>query len=282
MMMKMKSSLAYGATAALFASSVFAQELERVGKPTQDGMWFQPAVGEKAQMAQALNTGLIYLCIAISLFVVVLLGIVIVKFRDTGKEPKRFTHNSMLEIAWTLVPVLVLVVLSIFSVPALLAQVTHPKADLVIKVTGNQWYWNYEYPEEGIVFDSIMLTREELAEYGYQDDEYLLAVDNAVVVPVNANVTVQMTAMQVIHSWKIPSLYVMADAVPGRTTIQSFKADKVGMYFGQCSELCGKNHAYMPIVLKVLSEEDYAEWLKGAKEEFAMAPARTQLAQLDQ
>ncbi len=276
--LNMKSTF-YGAMAA-FASTgtLMAQELERVGKPTPGAVDWPPAVGEIAHQSHALNVALMWLCFVISLFVVALLIIVVFRFRDTGKEPRRFSHNTPLEIAWTLIPVLVLVVLAVFSVPALRNQVVIPEADVVIKATGYQWYWGYEYPEEGIAFDSILLQREELAEYGYQPDEYLLAVDNAVVVPVGKNVVVETTGADVIHSWKVPSFYSMADAVPGRTLVTWFNADREGLYFGQCSELCGKDHAYMPIAVKVVSEADYAAWLEDAKEEFATGPKSIDVA----
>ncbi len=256
-------------------------DLERVGKPTDGSMWFPPTSGEMAHQGQALNTALIYLSIVISIFVVVLLAIVIIRFRDKGEEPRRFSHNTPLEIAWTLIPVLILVVLAVFSVPALRTQLSAPEADVVIHATGSQWFWSYEYAEDGIAFDSYMLGRDELADYGYQDDEYLLAVDNAVVVPVGKNVVVQVTGSDVIHAWKVPSLYVMTDAVPGRTLVTWFNADKEGVYFGQCSELCGKDHSYMPIVVKVVSEEAYQEWMTMAKEEFAaVSPAEAPALEL--
>ncbi len=280
-MTKIKSGF-LGVAASMIATASFAQAVslddERVGKPTPDGTWFQPNVGDVAHQGYALNVGLIILSIVICLFVVALLLIVIVRFRDTGKEPRRFSHNTPLEIAWTLIPVLILVVLAVFSVPALRAQLSIPQADVVVKITGLQWSWDYEYIEEGVYFNSYRLEKEELAEYGYMEDEYLLAVDNPMVVPVNKNIVLQITSDNVIHSWKVPSMYVMKDAVPGRTEVTFFNADREGIYFGQCSELCGKDHAYMPIVVKVVSEEEYQEWLAGAKEEFASIPSAFEVA----
>lgn len=235
-----------------------------VGKPTAGAIGLQPAVGEVALRTEALNHGLIWLSIAISLFVTVLLVIVVVRFRDTGKEPKRFSHNTPLEIAWTLIPVLILVVLAFFSVPALKAQLDHPEGEVVVRATGYQWYWSYEYPEEGVSFDSYMLQRDQLAEYGYEDDMYLLAVDNAVVVPENTDVIVEIQGADVIHAWKIPAFAVMADAVPGRTQVQHFNVP-AGTYFGQCSELCGKLHAYMPIEVRVVTQDEYQTWLEKQK-----------------
>ncbi|MCB2132294.1 MAG: cytochrome c oxidase subunit II, partial [Rhodobacteraceae bacterium] len=135
----------------------------------------------------------------------------------------------------------------------------------VIKATGNQWFWSYEYPDEGISFDSFMLGEDALAENGYSEDEYLLATDNAVVVPVGKTVVVNVTAADVIHSWAVPAFAVKQDGVPGRIAQLWFAAEKEGVYFGQCSELCGKDHAYMPITVKVVSEEAYAAWLARTK-----------------
>ena len=260
-------SLSNGILAATVATSLFAQDgLERIGKPIPNGIGLQPAASEDAAVTHQLNNILLWLSVFLSLFVCVLLIIVVVKFRDTGKEPKRFSHNTPLEIAWTLIPVVILVILGVFSVPALMRQVSHPEGDVTIRVTGLQWSWDYEYPEEGVSFSSLMIRDKSLLEaYGYQQDEYLLAVDNPIVVPVGKDVIVEVTASDVIHSWKIPALAVQTDGVPGRTLVQHFRAEKEGVYFGQCSELCGKDHAYMPITLLVVSEEKYAQWLDEAK-----------------
>jgi cytochrome c oxidase subunit 2 len=204
----------------------------------------------------------------VTAFVTALLIYVIVRFnRRANPTPARFTHNTPLEVAWTLVPVLILVFIGSFSLPELFKQqdFREVKADLTIKATGNQWFWSYEYPDEGVAFDSFMLPREELAKNGYDDSLYLLATDTALVIPVGKTVVVQVTATDVIHSWKVPAFGVMQDAVPGRLAQTWFKAEKEGIYFGQCSEICGKDHAFMPITVKVVSEEAYAKWLEGAK-----------------
>jgi cytochrome c oxidase subunit 2 len=181
---------------------------------------------------------------------------------------------------------IILVFIGAFSLPVLFKQQEIPEADLTIKVTGYQWYWGYEYVDEGFAFDSYMigapatggdfrLTPEveaQLVEAGYSRDQWLLATDTAVVVPVNKVVVMQVTASDVIHSWKVPAFGVMQDAVPGRLAELWFKAEEEGIYFGQCSELCGIAHAYMPITVKVVSEADYAAWLAGAKEEYAAIP----------
>jgi len=268
------------------AGAAMAQDgvtgLERVGKAHEGAMGFQPAATELARDQQWLDGMLLYIIAAITIFVVALLLISIFRFnRRVNPTPARFTHNTPLEIGWTLVPVLILVVIGSFSLPILFKQQEIPTADITIKATGFQWYWGYEYPDEELAFDSLMLQREELAEYGYAEDEYLLAVDNAMVVPVNKTIVVQVTGADVIHSWTVPAFAVKQDAVPGRVAELWFKAEREGIYFGQCSELCGKDHAYMPITVKVVSEAEYAAWLGRARELFAGIPAPLTVASAD-
>ena len=209
----------------------------------------------------------------ITLFVVALLAVCIVRYNSkSNPTPATFTHNSPLEIAWTLVPVLILVFIGAFSLPVLFKQQEIPEADVTIKVIGYQWYWSYEYTDHDFGFESFKLERDQLAEYGYADDEYLLATDTAVVVPVGKTIVMNVTGADVIHAWTIPAFGVKQDAVPGRLAQLWFSAEKEGIYFGQCSELCGKDHAYMPITVKVVSEEAYEEWLDGAIDEYAGTP----------
>jgi len=193
---------------------------------------------------------------------------VVVRFnRKANPTPATFTHNSPLEVAWTIIPVVVLVFIGAFSLPVLFKQQEIPEADLNIKVTGYQWFWEYEYVDDGVLFSSYMLQDDELEEYGYTADQRLLATDTAVVVPVGATVVMQVTAADVIHSWTIPAFGVKQDAVPGRLAQLWFAAEQEGVYFGQCSELCGKDHAYMPITVKVVSQETYDTWLAEAQEQ---------------
>ena len=256
--------------------------LETVGKAHEGAMGFQPAATELARDQQWLDGMLLYIITAITIFVVALLLISIFRFNQrVNPTPAKFTHNTPLEIGWTLVPVLILVVIGSSSLPILFKQQEIPTADITIKATGFQWYWGYEYPDEELAFDSLMLQREELAEYGYAEDEYLLAVDNAMVVPVNKTIVVQVTGADVIHSWTVPAFAVKQDAVPGRVAELWFKAEREGIYFGQCSELCGKDHAYMPITVKVVSEAEYAAWLGRARELFAGIPAPLTVASAD-
>ncbi|MBC7138391.1 MAG: cytochrome c oxidase subunit II [Defluviimonas sp.] len=273
-------------SAVFLAGMAMAQDgvtgLETVGKARPGAMGFQPAATELARDQQWLDGMLLYIISAITALVVVLLVIAILRFnRRVNPTPAKFTHNTPLEIGWTLVPVLILVAIGSFSLPILFKQQEIPDPEITVKVTGFQWYWGYEYPDEGVSFDSLLLAREDLAEYGYAEDEYLLAVDNALVVPVNRTVVVQVTGADVIHSWAVPAFAVKQDAVPGRIAELWFRAEREGIYFGQCSELCGKDHAYMPIAVKVVSDAEYAAWLGRARELFAGTPAPLTVASAD-
>ncbi|WP_424987755.1 cytochrome c oxidase subunit II [Microbulbifer sp. S227A] len=253
--------------------------LEIVGAPVDGAMGFQPAASELARDQQSLDWLILVIITVICLFVTALLIYAIVRFNSrSNPTPAKFTHNSPLEVAWTVVPIVILIFIGAFSLPVLFKQQEIPEADITIKVTGYQWYWGYEYVDHEFGFESFKLEKEELADYGYGEDEYLLATDTAVVVPIGKTVVMQVTAADVIHSWTIPAFGVKQDAVPGRLAELWFAAEKEGIYFGQCSELCGKDHAYMPITVKVVSEEAYEEWLTGAIEEYAEAPRSLKLA----
>jgi len=263
-----------GLFAALTALPAAAQDgLEVVGKPVDGGLGFQPAASSLAEQAQSLDYLILVIITAICLFVGALMLVIFVRYNSrTNPNPASFTHNTPVEVAWTVIPILILVFIGAFSLPALFDQQEIPEADITIKVTGYQWYWGYEYVDHEFGFDSYKLEKDELAEYGYAEDEYLLATDTAVVVPKGKTIVMQVTGADVIHAWTIPSFGVKQDAVPGRLAELWFNADREGVYFGQCSELCGKDHAYMPITVKVVSEEAYAEWLNGAIEEYAGKP----------
>jgi cytochrome c oxidase subunit 2 len=286
--MRLKS-LVTGLAATFAAAPAIAQEgLQIIGVPTDKGLGFQPAATELARDLQWLDGMILWIITAISIFVVALLAIVVVRYnRRANPEPASFTHNTPIEVLWTVGPILILLFIGSFSLPVLFKQQEIPEGEVNIKVTGYQWYWGYEYTDHDFAFDSYMigqpatvgnyvLTDEveaALVEAGYSRNEFLLATDTAVVVPVNKTVVMTVTAADVIHSWTIPAFGVKQDGVPGRLAQLWFKAEKEGVYFGQCSELCGKDHAYMPITVKVVSEEAYENWLKGAKEEYAGAPA---------
>jgi cytochrome c oxidase subunit 2 len=258
-------SMAFGAMT-LAASSAMAEGLEKIGVPVPQGMAFQPAATPVAVQAQALEHMVMWIIGVITVFVCGLLLWVIVRYNAKANPvPAKFTHNTPIEVIWTLAPILILVFIGSFSLPALFNQMEIPEPDLTVKVTGNQWYWSYEYPDAGVAFDSVLLEKDQLEAAGYAPSDYLLAVDNALVVPVGKIVKVEMTGADVIHAWAIPSFGIMHSAVPGRLGETWFQATKEGIYFGQCTALCGQGHAYMPIEVKVVSEEAYAKWLEGAK-----------------
>lgn len=262
-MLNRKSTILTAASAALLATPALA---ESIGKPVAGGTGFQPAATELARDIHWLDSILHWISAGIVVLVVVLVAIVILRFnRKSNPTPARFTHHALLEVAWTGIPIMILVIIGSVSVPILFKQLNVPEPDVTIKATGNQWYWSYEYPDDEISFDALMMPKEELADNGYTPDEYLLAADAAMVVPVNANVHLLVTGSDVIHAWTIPAFGVKVDAVPGRINELWFNAEQEGTYFGQCSELCGKDHSYMPITVKVVSQEEYAAWLEETK-----------------
>ena len=198
----------------------------------------------------------------ITLFVLALLAIIAVKFNaKTNPVPSRTTHNTLIEVAWTLIPVLILVAIAVPSFRLLFLELDIPKADLTIKATGNQWNWTYTYPDDKIEYTSIMLEEADRAKLASPPPR-LLGVDHAIVVPVNKIVRVQTTGADVIHSFAMPAFGIKIDAIPGRLNETWFKANKEGIYYGQCSELCVKDHAFMPIVVKVVNDQAYDEWKK--------------------
>ncbi len=231
-----------------------------VGQPT-GAMGFQPQVtpiGEEALWFH--NVILMPLITAISIFVLALLLYVMIRFRRSANPvPSRTTHNTLLEVVWTLVPVLILVAIAVPSIRLLAHQYAPPKADITVKATGNQWYWTYTYPDHGgFEIVSNGLSDEDAKKRG---EPRLLAVDERMVVPQGATVKVIVTAADVIHSWGVPAFWAKLDAVPGRLNETWFKTDKPGVYYGQCFELCGARHAYMPIAVEVLPPAQFAAWV---------------------
>jgi cytochrome c oxidase subunit 2 len=213
---------------------------------------------------------LLWLIVAIAVFVLALLAIIVVKFNARANPvPSRTTHHTALEIIWTIVPVLILVAIAVPSFRLLFLELKVPPADLTVKATGKQWFWSYDYPDAKIGFDSLMLQDKDRK----PDQPRLLAVDNEVVVPVNKVVHLIVTGADVIHSFSIPSFGIKIDAVPGRINETWFKAEREGMYYGQCSQLCGRDHAFMPIAIRVVKDQDYAAWLDMAKKKFALDDA---------
>jgi cytochrome c oxidase subunit 2 len=245
----------------LFATASLAWCGAAYAKQGQPAPWqigFQPAATPIMEQIHSFNTYVTIIITVIALFVLALLVYVMARFNERrNPTPSRTTHNTPLEIAWTVVPVLILVAIAIPSFRLLFAQYDFPKPDLSITATGSQWYWTYEYPDHGITFDSIMVPEADLKE----GQPRLLTVDREVVVPVNKNVVVGVKANDVIHDWAVPSFGIKLDAVPGRLQVTWFRAEQEGIYYGQCSELCGRNHAFMPIAVRVVSEAEFEEWL---------------------
>jgi cytochrome c oxidase subunit 2 len=236
------------------------------GQPSPWEMTFQEAVTPVMEYITWFHNWLLVVITLITLFVLTLLVYVVVKFNaKANPTPSRTTHNTLIEVAWTLIPVIILVAIAVPSFKLLFLQTTIPAADLTIKATGKQWYWSYAYPDANFEFDSLMLKDNERK----ADQPRLLAVDNEIVVPVNKTVRVQVIGSDVIHAFAVPSFGIKIDAVPGRLNETWFKAIREGVYYGQCSELCGKDHAYMPIAVRVVGEKDYATWLEQAKKKYA-------------
>ncbi len=294
-----------GLLAAFAAAPALAQEnLEIIGAPIDGKMGFQPAATELARDIHALDNLLLIVITIITVFVTALMLWCIYRFsKKRNPEAASFTHHTTVEVLWTVVPIVVLVFIGAYSLPILFKQQEIPTADVTIKAIGNQWYWTHEYVDHDFGFDSYLIGSDatldtsvraedenvtafvldehmeaKLADAGYSRNEWLLATDTSVVVPVNKTIVVQVTGADVIHAWTIPAFGVKQDAVPGRLAQLWFKAEKEGIYFGQCSELCGKDHAYMPITVKVVSQEAYEAWLQGAIDEYAGTPLPVNVA----
>ncbi len=250
---------------ALTANGVASAEL---GQPAPWEYKLQEAASPVMEQITKFHDGLLIVITLITLFVLGLLITVVVKFNAKANPvPTRTTHNTLIEVAWTLIPVMILVGIAIPSFRLLFQELDIPKADLTIKATGKQWYWSYAYPDNGkFEFDSLMA----------QDKQpRLLGVDNEVVVPINKIVRVQVTGADVIHSFAVPAFGIKIDAVPGRLNETWFQATKLGIFYGQCSELCGKDHAFMPIAVRVVSDQEFAAWVEAAKKKFASVPGST-------
>jgi cytochrome c oxidase subunit 2 len=256
--------LAVAGVALAAGGTAFAE----LGQPAPWEYKLQESASPVMDNITSFHTILTVLITVITLFVLALLIIVVVKFNATANPvPSRTTHNTLVEVAWTLIPVLILVSIAVPSFRLLFLELDIPKADLTIKATGKQWYWSYAYPDNGkFEFDSLMA----------QDKQpRLLGVDNEMVVPVNKIVRVQTTGADVIHSFAVPAFGIKIDAIPGRLNETWFKATKLGMFYGQCSELCGKDHAFMPIAVRVVNDQEFAAWVEGAKKKFASNPANS-------
>jgi cytochrome c oxidase subunit II len=266
------------AAAALGLSTV-GPALADTGQPSPWQVGLQGPATEVAKFTYDLHTALVWIITLISLFVLGLLVAVMVKFNEKANpNPSKTTHHTGLEIAWTIIPVLILVGVAIPSFRLLKFQIEIPKADITLKVYGNQWYWSYEYPADqggGFKFDSNVLTAADAAKAGQPN---LLAVDNELVVPVGKTIVLQVVGNDVIHSFSVASLGFRMDAVPGRLNQTWFRTEREGVYYGQCSRLCGQNHAYMPVAIRAVSADKYAAWLADAKKKFASADTPVRVA----
>ena len=240
---------------------------EEVGQPSPWELNLQASASPVMDSIMQFHDWLLVIISVITLFVLALLITVVVKFNARANPvPSRTTHNTLIEVAWTLIPVLILVGIAVPSFRLLFEELDIPKADLTIKATGKQWYWSYAYPDNGkFEFDSLIAEDKK---------PRLLGVDNELVVPVNKVVRVQVTGADVIHSFGVPAFGIKIDAIPGRLNETWFKATKTGMFYGQCSELCGRDHAFMPIAVRVVSDQDFAAWVEAAKKKFAALPGK--------
>ena len=241
--------------------------LAALGQPSPWQFGLQQSASPVMDSITSFHDFLLYIITAITSFVLILLIVVIIRFNARSNPiPSRTTHNTWLEVAWTIIPIVILLVIALPSFKLLFLQLIPPPADLTIKATGKQWYWSYSYPDNGnFEFDSLMLKASELK----QDQPRLLAVDNEMVVPINKTVHVLAIGADVIHSFAVPSFGIKIDAIPGRLNETWFKATREGVYYGQCSELCGKDHAFMPIAVRVVSEQAFATWVDEAKKKYA-------------
>jgi cytochrome c oxidase subunit 2 len=247
---------------------------ETLGQPAPWEFRLQESATPVMDSIASFHDYLFVIITIITLFVLALLIAVVVKFNAKANPvPSKTTHNTLIEVAWTLIPVLILVGVAVPSFRLLFQELDIPKADLTIKATGKQWYWSYAYPDNGkFEFDSLLA----------QDKQpRLLGVDNEMVVPVNKVIRVQTTGADVIHSFAVPAFGIKIDAIPGRLNETWFKATKTGMFYGQCSELCGKDHAFMPIAVRVVSDQEFTAWVEDAKKKFAAVPANAYASAAD-
>jgi cytochrome c oxidase subunit II len=256
------------ALAAFFTTTVLGSSIAMAQAPEEWQMGFQDAHSPTMEKIVSFNDVLLWLCIVFSVFIMGLMAYILFRFnRKRNPVPQKFSHNSLIEVLWTVIPVIVLVIIAIPSFRLLYYMDRTTEAEMTIKAIGHQWYWSYEYPElgEDFTFDAFMLAEDELEEGQLR----MLETDESVVVPVDTNIRLLVTADDVLHAWTIPSFGIKIDAVPGRINEGWFRVDAEGIYYGQCSELCGREHAFMPIRVKAVSKEAYAEWVVYAKEEFA-------------
>ncbi len=246
------------------------QQLPQPSFPVPWQMNLQHPVTEVARQLVEFHTFLLWVITIITLFVLALLLIVIFRFNEKANPvPAKWSHNTVLEVVWTAIPVLILVVIAVPSYRLLYLADRTPNPEMTVKVIGNQWYWSYEYPDDGVTFDSLPIADADIDPS--KGERRLLTVDNQLVVPVGTKIRFLMSSTDVIHSWAVPAFGVKLDSIPGRTNETWTQVDEVGRYFGQCSQLCGINHSFMPIVVDAVSKEDYKTWLENQKKPAASA-----------
>ena len=249
------------------AITVLSGGLALAAQPTPWQMGFQPAASPVMEWVDGFHDFLLVVITLISVFVLALMIYVFIKFNaKANPTPSRTTHNTTIEVLWTVIPIIILVVIAVPSFKLMYYADRAVDADMTLKVAGNQFFWTYEYPDhDELTFDAIMVDEADLKD----GDLRLLTTDNAVVLPVDTTIRLLLTANDVIHAWAVPAFGVKMDAVPGRLNETWFRIDKEGTYYGQCSELCGSNHGFMPIMVKAVSKDEFAAWVEKAKEEFA-------------
>jgi len=252
---------AYAATVGVLLAGTGTAALA-LGQPTPWALGLQDAASPVMADIHWFHNVLLVIIIAITAFVLILLLTVMLRFNaQANPRPTRTTHNALIEVIWTIVPVIILLAIAVPSFRLLFVQLDLPKPDLTVKATGKQWYWSYNYPDNNFEFDSLIVDEKDLK----PGQPRLLTVDNEMVVPVNKVVHVLVTGADVIHSFAVPSFGIKIDAVPGRLNDTWFKATSEGLFHGQCSELCGKDHAFMPITVRVVSESEFANWVAAEK-----------------
>lgn len=250
-----------------FMSSVALFNPALANEPVNWSFGLQPAVTSSAERIHDFHGLLMVIITGITVFVTLLLIFVVIRYnKHVSKTPSKVTHHVLLEIVWTVIPIVLLIVIAIPSFKVLYQNDRIAEPEMTLKITGYQWYWGYEYPDQdGIAFDARMVATEDLG----PDQKRLLSTDNVVVLPVDTDISILVTSNDVIHAWAIPAFGVKIDTVPGRTNETWFRIEKPGTYYGQCSELCGKDHSFMPIEVHAVSKEEFKAWVLRAKEEFA-------------
>jgi cytochrome c oxidase subunit 2 len=262
--------LLYSLAAMAGAAAPLGRALAEEGRAQNWQLGFQPAATPIAEQMHGFHNLLLVIITVVTLFVLGLLVWVMIRYNaKANPTPSRTSHNTTIEIVWTVVPVLILLVIAVPSFRLLYAQYDFPKPDLTIKVTGRQWYWNYAYPDQGGFSFDANVANEDINNKDPKAPPYLIAADNEVVVPVNKVVHLLITSDDVIHNWAMPAFGSKIDAVKGRSAATWFKATRPGLYYGQCSELCGARHAYMPITVRVVSDDEFNAWIGRAKQQFA-------------